>query len=210
MEFILGVLAGWFTAPYILWGGLLFLTGFPFFFWGYDIYEDGGWNYRFWRTVIFMVLTITVFNFFTPFDISDLISAGFWTAVLNLWLYILAYIAFGLLFAYVRFFFYAREYRKRMDQRLARYSGEQLKRAQDDEYRNRLSGYGSRVNLILKWIFHWPWSLLAWVLTDMLRNLAETIFDMSRKLFGGGFGEIARSTEPEWMKEREKAERAKS
>lgn len=211
MDFLLGLVVGWFTLPYVLWGGVCFIFGFPLFFWGYDIYEDRGWEYGFWRTAIFAILTITVLNFFTPFNFPDLITGDFWTSVLNAWLYFVGYVAAGLVFAYIRFFFYAREYRKRMDKRLEIYANDPkaLEREQDREYRNRLSGYGSRVSLITKWIFHWPWSLLAWVFTDLLRNVVETVLDVGRALFGGGFGEIARATEPEWMKQREREERAK-
>lgn len=209
MEFIMGLLVGWFTTPYLLWGALVFLTGFPIFFWGYDIYEDR-WDYNPLRTLAFVVLTAAVLHFFTPFDAVSLISGGFWAAALNLWLYFVLYVAVGLIFSYVRFYFYAREYRKRMDERLAIYAKntEALQRAQDHEYRNRLSGYGSRVSLILKWIFHWPWSLLAWILTDLLSDLFDSIVDVGRKVFGNAFGAIARSTEPEWVRERERAERA--
>lgn len=209
MEFIMGLLVGWFTTPYVLWGALVFLTGFPIFFWGYDIYEDRGWNYRFWRTVLFMFVTIAVLHIFTDFDAMSLITGGFWVAALNLWLYAVAYLSVGIAFSYLRFYFYAREYRKRMDERLARISDEkELKRQQDIEFKNRLSGYGSRVSLILKWILHWPWSALAWMLNDLLRDLCQALFDFGRRVFGDLYGMVARSTEPEWMKEREKAEKA--
>lgn len=210
MEFLLGMVVGWFALPYFLYGSLLFFLGFPFFFWNYDIYDNYRWRYGYWRTFIYVALTIAVLHFFTDFDALSLISGGFWASALSLWLYFVGYLAVGLAFSYLRFYFYAREYRRRMDERLAQYKpdSDSYRHQQEQEYRTRLSGYGSRLSLILKWIFHWPWSLLAWVLTDLLTDLFDTIVDVGRKIFGNAFGNIARSTEPEWMKERERAEKA--
>lgn len=205
MDFLAGLVVGWLSTPYVLAGTLLFLSGFPIFFFGYDIYEGDRWHYRFWRTVAFIALTVGVLHFFTPFDISWLITGDFWGSVLRLWLFILGYIVVGIVFSYLRFFFYAREYGKRMNERLKRDPSEHSK---DREFRNRLSGYGSRVSLILKWIFHWPWSLVAWILTDLVRNLFDAIFDGVRGVLGRGYGSIARMNEPAWMREREQQEKA--
>jgi|CXWL01.1.fsa_nt_gi hypothetical protein len=204
MEFLIGMAVGWFTMPYVLVGTLLFFSGFPVLFWGYDIYKDDRWRYNFLRTVFFMVLTGAVLHFFTPFSAVWLITGDFWGSVLRLWLYIVGYIAVGLIYSYVRFYFYAHEFNRRRAQKLGSNPSEADK---DRAYRSRLSGYGSRVSLILKWIFHWPWSLLSWLLTDLVKNLLDWIFDGARALFGRGFGAIARANEPDWMKERERQER---
>lgn len=190
--------------PYALIGTLLFFSGFPILFWGYDIYDDDRWKYRFWRTVFFMILTGAALHFFTPFDAAWLITGDFWGSALHLWLYVLAYIGVGIAYAYVRWYFYVREYYKRQNEWLgSNPSQSELDRA----YKSRLSGYGSRLSLILKWIFHWPWSLLAWLLTDLIRNFFDWVFDSFRSLFGRGFGAIARAHEPEVFKERERQER---
>lgn len=207
MEFLAGLVTGWLTTPYVLFGTLLFFSGFPVFFWGYDIYESERWRYRFWRTLLFMILTVAVLHFFTPFDARSLITDDFWGTALHLWAYVLGYIFVGYVYSNIRFYFYAREYRKRMNERLKYDSSE---RAKDREYENRLSGYGSRVSLIMKWIFHWPWSLLAWIFTDLIRNLWDFMFDNARKVAGKGYGAIARANEPEWMRERERKERAEA
>ncbi len=207
MEFLAGLVTGWLTTPYLLFGTILFFSGFPIFFWGYDIYEGDRWRYRFWRTLLFIALSIAVLHIFTDFDVRWLITGDFWGTVSRFSLYIVGYIFVGYIYSNIRFYFYAREYNKRMNERLARDSSD---RSKDREYENRLSGYGSRVSLILKWIFHWPWSLSAWILTDLLRNLWDLIFDNARKVVGRGYGAIARANEPDWMKEREREERAKA
>lgn len=212
MEFLAGLVVGVFASPFILWCSVLFLFGFPIFFWGEDIYENGGWNYKFARTIAFMILSLAVLHFFTDFDALTMFTGGFWASVLNLWLYAVLYVVVGVLFSFARFAFYAREYRKRMDYRLSiiEPGTPDFKRAQEREFKNRLSSYDSRFKLIVKWIFHWPWCLTAWVFTDLLRNLSDAILDFGRKVIGGMYGAIARANEPEWMKQLEKEETAKA
>jgi hypothetical protein len=207
MEFLIGLVVGWFSMPYVLVGTILFFSGFPIFFWGYDLYDDDRWKYNFGRTIFFMLLTGAALHFLTPFDVAWLIANDFWGSALRFWLYVLAYIGLGLCYAYVRWFFYVREYYKRQREWL----GTNPDQADMDRaYKKRLSGYGSRLSLILKWIFHWPWSLLAWLLTDLLRSLFDLIIDGGRAIFGRGFGAMARAHEPAWMKEREQKERTTS
>jgi hypothetical protein len=204
MDFLLGLVVGWVSMPYVLVGTLLFLSGFPIFFWGYDIYEDDRWKYSFWRTILFMILTGAALHVFTDFKVWWLLGESFWETVLRLWIYILGFLVVGYLFSMVRFFFYARKFNKRRARALGPNPSEAEK---DRAYRSRLSSFGSRKSLILKWIFHWPWSLLAWILTDLLKSLVDLMIDVLRPLLGRGFGAIARANEPEWMRERERAER---
>ncbi len=204
MEFLSGLVVGWFTAPYALIGTILFFSGFPILFWGFDIYDDYRWKYGFGRTVILMVFSAILLHFFTPFDALSLFSGGFWAAALNLWLYALAYVGVGIVFSFIRFFFYAREFNKR---RAALLGDNPSKEDKLRAYKARLSGFGSRLSLILKWIFHWPWSLLAWIFTDLLASLFDLVIDGGRAIFGRGYGAIARMNEPQWMKDMEREEK---
>ena len=186
------MLVGWFALPYALVGTVWFFAMFPVLFWGFDIYDEDRWRYHLWRTVFLMLLTGAALDFFTPFDVGWLVTGNFWLSALNFSVWIAAYLGIGVVYAYVRWFFYHKEYNRRVRERL----GENPTKLEiKDAYATRLSGYGSRLSLILKWIFHWPWSAIAWILTDMLREFFDFVFRRLRAFFGAGFGAMARADE---------------
>lgn len=192
MEFLLGLIVGWFAMPYVLFGTIWFFLMFPVLFLGVDIYHEYRWKYHFWRVVFFTLVSGVALHFFTPFDVFWLATGSFWLSALQFTGWIIAYLLAGILYAYLRWFFYLRRYNRL----LRKDYPPVLTEVHKAEIRTkRLSNYDSRLSLILKWIFYWPWSALAWMLTDMLREFMDFAFRRAKAFFGAGFGNMARADE---------------
>jgi hypothetical protein len=190
-----GVLSAPFTLPLLFWYVLMF----PVLYWDIDIYEEDHPSIRFWQMLTGVIPLIAVLHFFTPFDAAWLITGGFWMTVLKLWQVILGYFGFGIIYAMlIRWPFYLIE----RNNRLVRPAIAELGQNPPEEKvrqvfaRYNLDGYGSRVELITRWIYTWFWDLPAWLLTDFLKNVGEVI----RHMIGGRFRDIYRALEPKEFK----------
>lgn len=123
-----------------------------------------------------------------------------WTWLKNLftWTRVLIYLGIGLIFAYIRFFFYGREKGdelKRLAENFAKKKGNlvgswlnwdknTLAEFKKESYEvERLMSPTDLKGHAFRWWFNWPGSLVWWIFDDMLRNLWNWVYDFFKKGF---------------------------
>lgn len=204
---VFGMVLGWLTAPYVLVLGVWFFLMFPVISWGIDIYEGDRQSYRFVPTILLMLLTAGALPFFTSFEVAWLLTGEFWSSASGILLYIVGYFAVGIFYALiVRWPFYVKKFYSRI---LDGLGDSPSQKSIDDAFaKHRLDKKGSRLRLIVRWIFYWPWSLIIWVVGDFLGDIVDFFFRSLRSVVGGRFRDVALWLEPkEFKKARLRAER---
>jgi hypothetical protein len=177
-----------------------------------DIYnDDAKIPYRFGWMLFLMAATLGALHIFGVFDARKLITSDFWTSVLNIWYYFGLYLLVGIVYSFIRWFFYLQKYKSNLELTFGENATKDNPAVQA-AYKKRPSAKGSRLRFIVKCVYAWPWSLTSWLLHDAffdcIRWLWKTTVKICRNLFGGIYGWMARLAEPKVFREMEADEKA--
>ena len=96
------------------------------------------------------------------------------------WINITGYLGIGLLYSFLRTFIEGRKLGKRMLKLPHKKEGEHVhytKESEKDEYIQDLKGN------VFRWWFLWPISLINWILTDIIKDLWDFLYQNIRKIY---------------------------